>query len=231
MELAPGIHLVDGVTSNTFLVVEDTGLTLVDSGMGGASTILSYIRALGREPGDLRRILLTHQHADHVGNAAEIADATGAEVWAHPLDSGAIAGKEMRDAPHGPLGIVFRLLIFPRLRAVGVAHELQGGDILPVLAADGGLRVVETPGHTRGHVAFYLPGRRLLFAGDALMHRGGRIVPSPAIFNRDTLLARRSFAGLVRLEIEASLPGHGTPILDGAGKRLAETVQRLRLNA
>jgi len=227
MELQPGIHLVDGVQSHTYLIVEDDGLTLIDSGLPGSTPrLLAYVRRLGREARDLRRILLTHQHADHVGGAAQLAAASGAEVWAHPLDAPAIAGKARRDRPAGPLGLVFALAIFPFLRPVTVTRELHDGETLPVLAREGGLRVVETPGHTLGHVAFYLPGRRLLFAGDALMHFRGRLTPPPSFINRDTALARRSFAGLTALDIAACLPGHGAPLLDGAGEHIAATVKR-----
>ena len=68
MELMPGIHQIDGVTCNVYLIVEPDGLTLVDSGMPGAQKrILAAVQALGHAPRDVRRILLTHQHIDHVG--------------------------------------------------------------------------------------------------------------------------------------------------------------------
>jgi glyoxylase-like metal-dependent hydrolase (beta-lactamase superfamily II) len=230
MELQPGIHLVDRIQSNTYLVVEDDGLTLIDSGLpGSAPKVLAYVRRLGRVAGDLRRVLLTHQHFDHIGGAAELAAASGAEVWAHPLDIPAIAGRARRDRPRGPLGMAIALMFFPRLRAVAVTRQAYDGETLPVLAAEGGLRVMETPGHTLGHLVFYLPSRRLLFAGDALMHFRGRLTPAPAFLNRDTALARRSFAALTALDIAACLPGHGAPLLDGAGERIAATVKRLGL--
>jgi glyoxylase-like metal-dependent hydrolase (beta-lactamase superfamily II) len=119
------------------------------------------------------------------------------------------------------------MLIFPRLRAVKVAHPLNDGETLPILSGEGGLRVVATPGHTLGHISLYLPSRKLLFAGDALRHSGEKIVPSPAMFNRDQAQALQSFTDLTRLEIEASLPGHGAPILRGAGARLAQTAETL----
>jgi glyoxylase-like metal-dependent hydrolase (beta-lactamase superfamily II) len=229
VELLRGIHLVDGVTSNVFLIVEPDGLSVVDTGIPGSGPkIIRYIQSIGRASADLRRILLTHQHVDHVGGAAALAAETGADVFAHAADIPAIEGAGPRDLPHGPLRPIFRWFVLPRIRPVGVTQPLHGGETLPVLAGDGGLQVIEAPGHTLGEVVFYLPGRRLLFGGDALGHRGDRITPSPAMFNRDTAQTQRSFAMLAQsLAIEASLCGHGNPILQGAGSRMADTARRL----
>jgi glyoxylase-like metal-dependent hydrolase (beta-lactamase superfamily II) len=227
-ELAPGIHYVNMGASNAYLVVDEAGLAIIDTGLpGSGKKLLELIRALGRRPEELTRIVLTHQHPDHVGGAADLVAASGAEVWAHRLDTPAIEGTGKRDGAKGPLGLVFNALIFPRLRPAPVARPLTDGETLPILSGEGGLQVIATPGHTLGHVSLYLATRRLLFAGDALRHSGEKVVPSPAMFNRDHMQALRSFVDLTRLEIEASLPGHGAPIMSGAGARLAQTAERL----
>jgi glyoxylase-like metal-dependent hydrolase (beta-lactamase superfamily II) len=231
-ELAPGIHRIDLGASNAYLVVDDAGLALVDTGLpGSGKKILALIGALGRRPEEITRIILTHQHPDHIGGVADLVAASGAEVWAHPLDTRAIEGTGKRDAPKGPLGLAFNMFIIPRLRSVQVTHPMSDGETLPILASEGGLRVVATPGHTLGHISLYLAARKLLFAGDVLRHSGEKIVPSPAMFNRDQAQALRSFANLTRLEIEASLPGHGAPIMRGAGVRLAQTAEALTAKA
>jgi glyoxylase-like metal-dependent hydrolase (beta-lactamase superfamily II) len=227
-ELSPAIHLINTGASNAYLIMDQAGLALVDTGLpGSGKKILALIGALGRRPEEITRIILTHQHPDHIGGAADLVAASSAEVWAHPLDTPAIEGTGKRDGPKGPLGLVFNAFIFPRLRLVKVAHALVEDETLPVLEGEGGLRVVATPGHTLGHVSLYLASRQMFFAGDALRHSGGKVVPSPAMFNRDQAQALRSFADLTRLEIEASLPGHGAPILRGAGARLAQTAETL----
>jgi len=227
MELLPDIHLIDGVNSNAYLVIEPAGLTLVDSGLPGSDQkILAYLRALGKTPSQLSRILLTHQHVDHVGGAAELASLSGAEVIAHPLDMPAIEGTGPRDIPSGPMSILFRTMLLPRLRPVVVTRQVRAGETVPILLDDGGLQVIETPGHTLGQIAFYLPGRRLLFAGDAYRHtvRGEVALPFK-MFNRDTARARESLAALGALAIDSSLPGHGKPLAHGAAEPLARAVK------
>jgi glyoxylase-like metal-dependent hydrolase (beta-lactamase superfamily II) len=227
-DLTPGIHCVNTGASNAYLVVDEAGLAIIDTGLPGSSKkLLELVHALGRRPEEITRIILTHQHPDHIGGAADLVAASGAEVWAHPLDTPAIEGTGKRDAPKGPLGVVLNMFIIPRLRSVKVTRPLSDGETVPVLASEGGLRVVATPGHTLGHISLYLAARKLLFAGDALRHSGEKIVPSPAMFNRDQAQALRSFADLTRIEIEASLPGHGAPIMRGAGARLAQAAETL----
>ncbi len=230
MELLPDIHLIDGVNSNAYLIIEPTGLTLVDSGLPGSDQkILAYLRGLGKAPSQVSRILLTHQHVDHVGGAAELASLSGAEVIAHPLDTPAIEGTAPRDIPSGPLAIVFRSMLLPRLRPVAVTRQVRAGETLPVLAEDGGLQVIETPGHTLGQIAFYLPGRRLLFAGDTYRHtRRGEVAIPFKMFNRDTPQTFASLASLGTLAIDISLPGHGKPMAHGAAEPVARAVKAAR---
>lgn len=223
MQLFPDIHLVEGVTCNVYIITEPDGLTVIDSGMPNAAPrILAAIRALGRDPRDVRHIALTHQHFDHIGALAALVAASGAETWASAGDAPAIEGRARREAPKGPLGLVFRVALLPRVRPVAITHTLGEGDTLPTLGAEGGLRVVETPGHTAGHISFYLPARRMLFAGDALQTPGGRVVPPPDIFTTDPAQARRSLAHLATLDVDAILAGHGAPITTGAGAPLAQ---------
>lgn len=222
MRIFSDIHQVDGVTCNVFVIEEPDGLTVIDAGMSGAaSRILAAIAALGREPRDVRRVLLTHQHLDHIGGLAALVAATGAETWAHPRDTPAIEGRGPREAPHGPLGFVFRAALFPRLRPATITHAAVAGDVIPALSGEGGLRVIETPGHTMGHISFYSPGRKLLFAGDAVRESGGRIKPPPAMVTFDMPLALQSARALAAMEVEACLPGHGAAMATGAGARFA----------
>ncbi len=225
MELLPGIHRVDGVTCNVYVIVEREGLTLIDTGLQGSERkIGAYVRGLGRDLSEIRRIVLTHQHVDHVGSAAALAEQTGAEVIASVGDAPAIEGKARRELPREPLGLVFRLVVMRGLRPVTVTRRVRAGETIGALVEDGGLQVIEAPGHTLGEIALYAPGRKALFPGDAYQHVGAKVAPSPGFVTTDVALARKSMLALSELDIEASLPGHGEPIVRGAGEKLRRAV-------
>src|ERR671920_2567012 len=83
VEVAPGvvrIPTIGSASTNSFALVDDDGsVTLVDCGLKRApAKIVAGLRAIGRHPGDVRRIVLTHAHTDHAGGAAELAPRTGA---------------------------------------------------------------------------------------------------------------------------------------------------------
>jgi glyoxylase-like metal-dependent hydrolase (beta-lactamase superfamily II) len=230
VELQQDIHLVDGVVCNVYLILESDGVTMIDTGMPGrGSAVIAYLGKLGRSVHDLRNILLTHQHVDHIGNAASLSTPSGAQITAHPEDAPAIEGKAPRELPNSVvMRSLLNLLFVWRLKPLQVDNRVRAGQTIPILAGEGGLQVIETPGHTTGHISFYLPGRKLLFAGDAYRHSNGKLIPSPRVYNHDTPEALRSMAILTDYDIEASLPGHGAPILTDAGARLGEAVARIR---
>src|SRR5690349_8998227 len=76
-QLAPNLYGLALGPINTFLVVDADGLTLIDTGAPGSEgAILGAIAELGKQPSDLRRIVLTHCHPDHAGSAAALQKAT-----------------------------------------------------------------------------------------------------------------------------------------------------------
>lgn len=78
--------------SNVFLLL-DNSITLIDTGLRGRSaSILNEVKRLGYKPSDIAHIILTHHHADHAGSLAELKNATGAKVMAHPADAPYING-------------------------------------------------------------------------------------------------------------------------------------------
>ena len=198
---------------NAFVVNADV-VTLVDTGTpGGAAAILAAIRGLGREPSDVGRILLTHRHADHAGNAAELARATGAPVHVAPLEASFVrdGAEQPRPSPATPLGralVPYVKVALPwALPPVPVEESLADGD------AVGPFRVVATPGHTPGHVSLLWEERGLLFAGDAAANLTG-VGPHPAA--DDPAKARDSFRRLAGRDFRSAVFGHGKTVRSNA---------------
>lgn len=155
--------------ANDFLVEGDSGLTLIDAGFPGKEeAVFRAIRNLGRSAGQLKHIIFTHGHPDHIGSDAAIMRGTGARTYMHPFDI-AIAEsggpfRPMTPAP-GLMGLLCKLFFHPdeRLEPVAIDQPLTTEEILPIA---GGFQVIHIPGHCAGQVALlWCPGR-MLFAGD-----------------------------------------------------------------
>lgn len=84
MEVVPDVHLVEGVRGSNVYLLEDEKLVLVDTGLpGNTDVIIEYIKSMGRDPGDLASIIVTHGHLDHMGSLHKLRRSTGAAAIAH----------------------------------------------------------------------------------------------------------------------------------------------------
>jgi glyoxylase-like metal-dependent hydrolase (beta-lactamase superfamily II) len=224
--VVPNVYLMEKLSgANVYLLVSDSSLTLVDSGLTGqAERIVAQLQGAGYTPSDLRTIALTHAHGDHTGGAAELARRSGARVLAHRAEVPYI--EQTKVLPTDSWGqrllnwladrILFRLSPCPVDRAV------DDGDVIETL---GGVHVIHTPGHTPGSMCLYQPERRILFCGDALFNahpitgRPGLHLPMPMV-TVDKAQARDSVADLATWPVDVLCCGHGDPILEGAGRKM-----------
>ena len=227
MEIAPGVHAIDTHRmGRCYLYQEADRLTLIDTGMpGSAAAVLSAIEAIGRAPADVRQIVITHWHVDHAGSLPDLVERSGAQVLVHPLDAPIVRGEREGSGPQGvwrPLGPLFRRF-GPRMPGVRIDRELADGDEIDL---DGGARILHVPGHTAGSIAVYLPGRRLLFAGDAAANTFGLRLPI-GMFTEDGTQARVSFRKLAALEFDVACFGHGSPLDKDASLAFRRVAERL----
>src|SRR5215468_11759923 len=149
-----GVHLVAMGTANAYLINGQDGLTLIDAGFPDKEVaVVEALRELGRSPDQLKHLILTHGHPDHIGSAAAIVRETGARTYMHPLDiSMAVSGgpfRPLRPAPGLLRQVLCRLFFHPkeRLEAVAVDQPLTAGEILPIA---GGVEIIYSPGHCAG---------------------------------------------------------------------------------
>jgi glyoxylase-like metal-dependent hydrolase (beta-lactamase superfamily II) len=223
VELVPGLHFLRFPVGHAYLVDGPAGLALVDTSVpGSAPDFAAAIRGIGREPADLRHLILTHFHPDHAGAAAEIAGWGDVEVAAHMAEAPFLRGDRAGPLPdladwERPIfdQVTGRLPAGP-LRPVPVSRELRDGDELGL--GDGAV-LVAAPGHTPGSAAVYLPGPRVLIAGDAIARRpDGQ--PMTGVFNARPALAAASFRRLAALDTEIACFGHSEPMTRDAGQLL-----------
>jgi glyoxylase-like metal-dependent hydrolase (beta-lactamase superfamily II) len=220
--VVPGLWEVSLGFVNAFLLESDDGLALIDTGFADSSgKILEAVRAIGRDPAQIRHILVTHCHSDHAGSLAELKRLTGATAAMHREDAAMVrAGKALRPLEPAPglfNAFVCRFLIPSaptEIEAAAVEHEVGDGEVLPIA---GGLRAIHVPGHCAGQIALLWPRHGgVLIAADAAANVVG-LALSPLYEDLDE--GRRSLAKLASLEFEVACFGHGRPIRSGAGAR------------
>ena len=218
--IVEGAYLVPMGNSNAVLLDAGPELILLDAGFPGKAPIVSNaIRQLGRVPADLKHLVFTHGHPDHIGSAAALVRETGATTYMHGLDAPlAESGGPFRPMTPGR-GLIPRVA-FPlvwrpdeRMEPFHIDRHLVDGETLPLA---GGLRVVQVPGHCAGQVAILCLGGRLLIAGDVCMNIFG--LGDPVGFE-DIDEGRRSQRKLAGFGAEVACFGHGKPIVSGATER------------
>jgi glyoxylase-like metal-dependent hydrolase (beta-lactamase superfamily II) len=224
MEIVPGIHMIEGITAHCYFV-DDKELILIDTGMPHQTKkILHYITdILQRTPSDLKTILLTHSDIDHIGNALELRNLTGAKIAAHPVDAEIIAGKKTCIPPKGRMKVLFKWLgSFMKLQPFQVDRMINEGDSFS------GLTVLHMPGHTMGSIALYDPKRKVLFIGDTLGCRD-EVVQSPSKnFTMDMMQAYKSIEKLKDLDFTVMLSGHGEPLRSNASAKVTEFINQIK---
>ncbi|MCC3154177.1 MBL fold metallo-hydrolase [Hymenobacter sp. BT770] len=212
---------------NVFLLQGD-GLTLIDTGVPGSTEkVLAAIRKGGKNPEDIRNIVLTHWHPDHAGNAAELKQRFKARVYAHAAESDILeqgGGPRPRYLTPGLVNwVAFRLFIkgiSPQIAPVIVDEQVQDGDVLPLA---GGLRVVHTPGHSAGHMALLVEPDGVLIAGDICANASGL---DYSIVYEDLAVGRQSILKAADLSFDQAVFGHGGPVTQQANAKLKARFQQ-----
>jgi glyoxylase-like metal-dependent hydrolase (beta-lactamase superfamily II) len=219
MEIIPNVHLIPAGFVNMYLIVDSDGLTVIDTGMPGSEKrILTYIANLDRAPSDVQRIILTHSDADHVGGLAALKAATGARVYANETEAEAIAaGRASREIKRrGLTGVLMSLVAgMIKIAPAKVDEFLTDRQVLPVL---GGLRVVETFGHTPGHISLFAPAVGVLFTGDSIVTGNDKLMPSRGSNTWDMGKALEAVREQAALGAKIVCSGHGPVVKDAARK-------------
>lgn len=224
MEIAAGIRRLGEGLVNVYLLEEAGEVTIVDAGAPRYwKDLPGELAAMGRSLDDVRALVLTHAHSDHVGFAERIRRERGIPVSVHTDDAALARGevKQVRDTS-GPGYRGWSVRALAGFAVFALAHGMT--KVMPIaevgtfldgatLDLPGAPRVIHVPGHTAGSVAFHVPARDAVFVGDAFVTRNvitGRRGPHFATtFNADH---RQAVASLTRLDGLAAghvLPGHG----------------------
>lgn len=192
---SPGVQMIplfsDGLPpsthTNAYLVGDDPAY-LLDPGASAAAEQSRLFAILDRRR--LRGVVLTHHHPDHIGAAAVCAERYRVPILAHPWTAEALRGR------------------------IEVHQFINDGDRLDLGVTPDGknhwhLQALHTPGHAAGHLCFWEPRYRLLFAGDMISMLSSVIIPPPP--DGDLALYLKSLRRMQTLPARLLLPSHGSP--------------------
>src|SRR5918998_6576484 len=177
-EVAPGVHRIEDAYTNWYIVEDAGALTIVDAGVPTSwDSLQEALNALGKRRTDVRALILTHAHFDHIGFAERARTELGVPVWVHENDV-PLTRHPMQYAHERPRALYFATQ--PKALPI-VAALTRNGAFWPTpvksvsrftngsLPVPGSPQVLFTPGHTLGHCALHLPERDAVIAGDAVV--------------------------------------------------------------
>jgi glyoxylase-like metal-dependent hydrolase (beta-lactamase superfamily II) len=232
-EVLPGVHILElplpfslGLI-NVYLVRLADGWMLIDTGMDTEPCFNALNRAregVGVAWSDIRTILLTHIHPDHMGLVRQVVSLSGARLMIHQADARLLAEladqEKSRDFQHRVFtsaGVSAELIsvmeesleeIRKSFYRLDPDVALAGGET--IATAIGDLQVIWTPGHSPGHICLYQPDRRVLFSGDHILeHISPNIGWQPDHDALGEFLS--SLDRIAALHVDLVLPSHGAP--------------------
>jgi glyoxylase-like metal-dependent hydrolase (beta-lactamase superfamily II) len=235
---AEGVHRIEDAYVNFYVVEEGGRLTIVDTAHPSSWRVLhGALHELGRSPGDVDAVVLTHGHFDHMGFAERARREWRVPVWAHERERPVTRHPWRYDHERSRLPYLRHVAFVKILAAMAGAGALRvkGAEEVRTYGSEGALdvpgrpRIIFTPGHTHGHCALHFPDRGAAIVGDAFVmldpytgRAGPRVVARAATGDSATALA--SLDALAALDADTLFTGHG-PAWRG---RASEAVARAR---
>lgn len=234
MKISKGLHRIGSDIVNSYLVVDESGVTIIDAGLPRYWKLLNReLEQLGLGLDDVRALILTHGDSDHIGFAARLSREKGIPAYLHPADDERARLEVSKPnsgwgkVKVGPLaGFLWYTAIEGGLR-IPPAGELRPVTDGQVLDVPGSPRIIHVPGHTPGSIAVHIPAVDAVFLGDTMTTRNvltGVTGPKPAPFTLEPQQARASLDRLDGIDATLVLPGHG-PLWNGG---LSEAVRLVR---
>ncbi|CAG0981735.1 putative metallo-hydrolase YflN [Anaerolineae bacterium] len=219
---------------NVYLITGADGVVVVDAGVskGTVTSLQKNLAALGLKLADVRHILTTHAHFDHVGGLKTLHEAVPqAKIYASPYERKIVTGEaKIAYPPRSELrgmSWLMSLMLAGQSKPVQVDGLLEEQTDLDFVLP--GLKVINLPGHTFGQVGFYLPEAHLLIGGDVMMHllpRLGLTMPFRAA-SIDWKACIESIHKVEALNLHTLALGHGPALMGNAAAVVKTLVKKI----
>jgi glyoxylase-like metal-dependent hydrolase (beta-lactamase superfamily II) len=209
VEVMKGVYTIDlsepgRLALEVWLLNCPEGTVLIDTGMvpTAIDKIESELKGTGKTWKDIKAVLITHKHGDHVRNLAKVKELSGAEVMSHEGDAADIE------------------------KATGVkVRGLKDKEKLPYC---GGIEVIHVPGHSEGNCSYYLPTKKVMIAGDTIFGDDqGNLTAPPERYCLDVKQAERGIKRLLDYDFDILFITHGKDTMKDAKSRVKELVEKI----
>lgn len=183
---------------SAYIIYRGGEAALIDTGVPSSEgLILNALEEIGLGWSSVGHVILTHRHDDHQGSLDAVLASTPGSPW--------YAGAQDMEAINAP------------------SQGLAVGDGDKVFDLD----IIDSPGHTLGHISVLDSTSGVLVAGDALFGEGGGVIGSLPQFTTDMELANASVSKLAGFDYDVLLFGHGEPILNEASRAVGALAESL----
>ena len=199
MKISDGVYALDSTKGNYVYLILAEEIILIDTGLPkNGKGILNDLKSMDINPPDINRILITHDDMDHVGSLALLEKASGAKIWASKEDIPHIIGEINRHVIKRIMNYIVKLK-----KPENINPYPEDGNI-------GDIQVINTPGHTMGHVCLLY--KDILFVGDLFRTKNGEIIHGPSFANWNSSILKESILKIEEYDFKWICPAHGEPV-------------------
>ena len=199
MKIKDNLYMMDSTKGSYVYLITGEENVLIDTGLPHVrGRLLKELDRIGIDLKSIKHILLTHYDMDHIGNLECLLNLTGADVWASAEDIPYIYGDIDRPGFKKYLKYVSKAKIPRIIKPYGSEGSVNWIEVIP------------TPGHTPGHVCMLY--QDVLFAGDLVENKNGRLGPLSSFFNWNNELSIKSIEKMKEYQVQWICPAHGAPV-------------------